>query len=157
MLCFLSMKHFSFLPAFALALVLVLTGAGCSSSSSAPTTSSPSAPNAGAGMDIFGGNDQASNVPSDIPVYPGGTVISVSGDQYQTSVAQLSTVKADALTDWVRQQFAAKNTTLKNTESNASGSSKTYTYEGGGKRYEVRVDTPADNGNAFLTIKRQEM
>lgn len=151
------MKHPSFLPAFALALTLVLTGAGCSSSSSTPE--SPSAPSAGAGagMDIFGGGGQASNVPSDIPVYPGGTVISVSGDQYQTSVAQLTPVKTEALTDWVRQQFTAKNTTLKKTDSNASGSSKTYTYEGEGKRYEVRVDTPQDNGNAFLTIKRQEM
>lgn len=151
------MKHPSFLPAFALALTLVLTGAGCSSSSTTSTPESPTAPSAGAGMDIFGGSGQASNVPSDIPVYPGGTVISVSGDQYQTSVAQTTPVKADVLTAWVRQQFTAKNTTLKKTDSNASGSSKTYTYEGEGKRYEVRVDAPEGNGDAFLTIKRQEM
>jgi hypothetical protein len=106
-------------------------------------------------MDIFGGSDQASNVPSDIPVYPGSTVLSVTGDQYQTSVAQVTPAKTDVVTAWVRQQFTAKNTRLTNTDSNASGSSKTYTYEGEGKRYEVRVDTPEGNGDALLTIKRR--
>jgi hypothetical protein len=147
------MKHF--FPSLAALTAIVVMGAGCSSSSS-PTPSTPSTPpSAGAGMDIFGGSDQASNVPSDIPVYPGSTVLSVTGDQYQTSVAQVTPAKTDVVTAWVRQQFTAKNTRLTNTDSNASGSSKTYTYEGEGKRYEVRVDTPEGNGDALLTIKRR--
>lgn len=128
--------------------LLIFTGAGCSSSSTtSPTPPAPSGYTADALLPSSG--DQASKVPSDIPVYPGGTVIAVTGD---VNVAQLTVDKSDRVITWIKAEYERRGVTFKKTSQ--EGSSTNLVFESADKRYNVRVDQPRDGGNAFLTISR---
>ena len=142
-LFYMTTKYFSLLSATILSLLVM--GAGCNN---------PTPPNtAPTGSDMFGAlptTGQTSTVPSDIPVYPGGSVIAVTGDTTQLSVAQSTSETGPRLIEWVKQYFSSHGSTLKSTTSNTSGSSTTLVFQGGDKTYEVRVDAPADGSGAFL-------
>lgn len=149
MLFYMTTKYFSLLSAAILSLLVI--GAGCNNP--APPNTAPT------GSDMFGTlptTDLASTVPSDIPVYPGGSVIAVTGDTTQLSVAQSTSETGPRLIEWVKQYFSSHGSMLKSTTSNTSGSSTTLVFQGGGKTYEVRVDAPADGSGAFLTVKRTQ-
>lgn len=127
--------------------LLVLTGAGCSSSS--PAAPAPSGYTADGGSP-FAGGDQASKVPSDVPIYPGGTVIAVTGNVH---VAQLTVDKSDRVIAWVKSEYEQRGIAFKKTSQ--EGFSTNLVFESSDKRYNVRVDQPRDGGNAFLTISRE--
>jgi hypothetical protein len=128
---------------------VVLLGAGCGSS--APKTTSAD-PYQDTGKMFAAGNGQASKVPSDIPVYPGGFVIAVSGEGAQVSVAQSTPDTATKVTDWIKGEYARRGATIKSTSQ--EGMSTNILFETTEYTYTVRVDRPADNGAAFLTISR---
>lgn len=132
--------------------LLALTGAGCSRTSppaSVPTTADPSGDPAG----LFGGaQNQASKVPSDIPVYPGGTVIAVTGSGANTSVAQLTVDLGPRVIEWITAEETRRGAVLKKTS--VEGMSTNLRFETSSTRYQVRVDAPRDGGNAFLTISK---
>lgn len=140
--------RFSFL---APALILSLFAAGCGSSrpTSSPTSLSPT----GGTPSFMGGEDQASKVPSDIPVYPGGTVLLVSGGAGEISVAQSTPDTGSKVIDWIKQEYARRGATLKKTDLSPQGGSTVLHFELNGHRYDARVDAPADGG-AYLTIQR---
>ncbi len=101
----------------------------------------------------MGGEDQASKVPSDIPVYPGGMVLLVSGGAGEVSVAQSTPDTGTKVIDWVKQEYIRRGATLKNTSTSPQGGSTVLNFEMGGHRYDARVDAPAEGG-AYVTIAR---
>lgn len=127
---------------------LFLAGAGCSSSDSVPRPPAPASPYATPALPL--NTDQASKVPDDIPVYPGGTVIAVSGNVH---VAQLTPDKGEQVITWIKAEYARRGAAFKKTSQ--EGFSTNLVFESADKRYNVRVDQPRDGGNAFLTISRE--
>jgi len=125
-------------------LALALLGAGCGSSSS----STPNAVNTfPAIMD-----DESSKVPSDIPTYPGGFVITVTGNARTIHVAQSTPDASERVVEWVKAEFMRRGTTLKQTSQD--GFSTNLIFENSANTYITRVDAPKDGG-AFLTITRE--
>ncbi len=141
------MKHslFSIAPIA----LLVLVGAGCNSSSPGPREPAPSPYSASA---LPGGDDQASKVPSDVPVYPGGSVIAVTGDSTTIHVAQLTPDTGERVIAWSKAEFERRGASFKRTSQ--EGASTNLVFETNDRRYNVRVDQPRDGGAAFLTISR---
>lgn len=143
------MKHslFSIAPIA----LLVLVGAGCNSSSSSSRPREP-APSPYSASALPGGDDQASKVPSDVPVYPGGTVIAVTGDTATVHVAQLTPDTGERVVAWIKAEFERRGASFKRTSQ--EGASTNLVFETNDRRYSVRVDQPRDGGAAFLTISR---
>lgn len=125
-------------------LALTLLGAGCSSSSPAsPNTANPFPAAA---------NEEASQVPADIPTYPSGFVIAVTGNATTVHVAQSTPDPSDRVIEWTKTEFARRGATLEQTSQ--EGSSTNLTFETSGNRYIARIDAPRDGG-AYLTISRE--
>lgn len=139
-----------YLSLFAL---VVLLGAGCESSSRG-SASIPSSFSTGEATDnpLMRGGDQASKVPADVPVYPGGTVILVTGGGSDVSVAQETPHSSDRVVQWIKDAFARRSVSYLSTT--VTGRSTNLVFESADRRYSVRVDAPIDAGGAYLTITR---
>lgn len=131
------------------AAALLLAGAGCSSSDPVPRPPAPASPYLAPTSPLLG-TDPSSKVPDDVPVYPGGTVIAVSGNVH---VAQLTPDKGEQVITWIKAEYARRGAAFKKTSQ--EGFSTNLVFESADKRYNVRVDQPRDGGSAFLTISRE--
>lgn len=128
-------------------MMLVFLGAGCGPS----RTDAPASPYQ---AEAFPGmtNDQASKVPNDIPTYPSGFVIAVSGDEKTAHVAQSTPDTGDKVIEWTKAEYKRRGASLKKTSE--EGFSTTLLFESATNRYTARIDKPKD-GAAFLTISRE--
>ena len=133
---------------------MMLLGAGCAGSSPAPAAISPttgsSAPTATA--PAYGGGSTAS-VPSDIPTYPGGFVLAVTGSGAQIAVAQSTPDGATQVIEWVRSAEAHLGNAYQSTS--VEGSSTNLVFTNATYRYHVRIDSPRGGGGAYLTVARE--
>ena len=133
----------------------LLFGAGCGSAASSSSPSSVPAvtrPSNGESPFPVGSGDQASKVPADIPVYPGGMVIMVTGYGDEISVAQSTPDPVARVIEWIKGEYGRRGASYKTTD--VTGASTNLVFEAGSYRYRVRVDDPVGGGGAYLTISR---
>lgn len=136
-------------------MLLAVLGAGCSSTAASPSASSPAmVPSSNQAVpNYMGGGDQAAKMPQDIPRYPGGMVIAVTGFDKNISTAQSTPDSVARVMEWVKTEYTHRGATLKSTS--VEGMSTNLVFENSVSRYQVRIDNPVGGGGAFLTVSRR--